>query len=222
MTLPDRRFAAFLFDMDGTLVNSIAAANRIWRRWALRHGIDPDALIAQIHGVRAIDTVRRFAPPGTDAEAEAALLTQQEIDDVDGIVAIRGAAALVARMPPSRCALVTSAPRALALRRLEAAGVPVPEVVIAAEDVARGKPAPDPFLAAAAALGVDIADCLVWEDTATGLAAADAAGAGGAIAISETHHRPLDTRHPVRRDYRGLDIAIDGDGIRLVLSAAGD
>ncbi|WP_163467675.1 HAD-IA family hydrolase, partial [Klebsiella michiganensis] len=64
----------------------------------------------------------------------------------------------------------------LALRRLEAAGVALPGVVITAEDVAHGKPAPDCFLAAAERLGVAIGDCLVWEDSPAGLAAADAAG----------------------------------------------
>lgn len=216
MTLPDRSFAAFLFDMDGTLVNSMAVVDRVWRAWAGRHGIAGDPLMAAVHGVRAIETIRRFAPAGVDAEAETEALTQAEIDDVEGLVEIGGAAEFLARIPAGRWALVTSAPRALALRRLEAAGIPLPEVVITAEDVAHGKPAPDCFLAAADRLGVAIGDCLVWEDSPAGLAAADAAGAA-AIAITETHHQPMDTPHPAQLDYRGLAVETDAQGwLRLV------
>lgn len=216
MSLPDRSFAAFLFDMDGTLVNSMAVVDRVWRAWAARHGVEADPLMAALHGVRAVETIRRFAPAGTDAEAETETLTQAEIDDIEGLAEIRGAAAFLASVPAGRRALVTSAPRALALRRLEAAGVPLPEVVITAEDVAHGKPAPDCFLAAAALLGVDIGDCLVWEDSPAGLAAADAAGAA-AIVITETHHDPLDTPHPAQADYRGLAIETDAKGwLKLV------
>ena len=135
MTLPDRSFAAFLFDMDGTLVNSLAVVDRVWRAWAARHGIAADPLMAALHGVRAIETIRRFAPAGVDAEAETEALTQAEIDDVDGLAEIAGAAAFLSRLPADRWALVTSAPRALALRRLAAAGMALPEVVITAEDV---------------------------------------------------------------------------------------
>ncbi len=211
MSLPSRSFAAFLFDMDGTLVNSMAVVDRVWRAWAARHGLETDPLMAALHGVRAIETVRRFAPAGTDAEAETDAITQAEIDDVEGLVEVAGAAAFLSRIPAGRWALVTSAPRALALRRLEAAGIPLPEIVITAEDVAHGKPAPDCFLLGAERLGVAIEDCLVWEDSPAGLAAADAAGAA-AIAITETHHVPLDTGHPARIDYRGLDVERDARG----------
>ena len=216
MTLPDRSFAAFLFDMDGTLVNSMAVVDRVWRAWAASHDLEAEPLMAVMHGVRAIETIRRFAPAGADAEAETAALTRAEIDDIEGLVEIGGAAAFLARVPAGRRALVTSAPRELALRRLEAAGVALPEIVVAAEDVAQGKPAPDCFLAAAALLGVDIGDCLVWEDSPAGIAAAEAAGAA-AIVITETHHQALETPHPMRTDYRGLDVEADARGwLRLV------
>ncbi|MFS2112524.1 HAD-IA family hydrolase [Sphingomonas sp. Sphisp140] len=216
MSLPTRSFAAFLFDMDGTLVNSMAVVDRVWRAWAARHGIETDPLMAALHGVRAIETIRRFAPAGVDAEAETEALTQAEIDDTEGLAEIRGAAAFLSRIPAGRWALVTSAPRALALRRLEAAGIPLPEIVITAEDVAHGKPAPDCFLLGAERLGVDIADCLVWEDSPAGLAAADASGAT-AVMITETHHETMDTPHPARADYGDLDVETDANGwLRLV------
>jgi len=216
MSLPTRSFAAFLFDMDGTLVNSMAVVDRVWRAWAARHGIETDPLMAALHGVRAIETIRRFAPAGVDAEAETEALTQAEIDDIEGLSEIQGAAAFLSRIPAGCWALVTSAPRALALRRLEAAGIPLPEIVVTAEDVAHGKPAPDCFLLGAERLGVDIADCLVWEDSRAGLAAADASGAA-AIMITETHHETMDTPHPARADYGDLDVETDANGwLRLV------
>jgi sugar-phosphatase len=209
-----RGYAAFLFDMDGTLLDSIAVAVRVWTRWALGHGLDPEPVTTAMHGVRAVETVRRFAPH-LDAEAEAAWVTREEIDDVDGVVEIPGAARFLARLPAGRWAVVTSAPRALALRRFAAAGLPEPPVMISGEDVTRGKPAPDGFLAAAAALGVPIGDCLVWEDAPAGIAAAEAAGAS-VMVVTATHEPEAVPGRPSIAHYDGVTVAADGDG-RLVL-----
>ncbi|MDE1146269.1 MAG: HAD-IA family hydrolase [Azospirillaceae bacterium] len=207
----DRAYAAFLFDMDGTLLNSIASANRVWTRWARRHGLNVDAVLATMHGVRAVDTIRRWVGPDVDVEAEAAALTQNEIDDVDGTVALPGAAAFIATLPANRWAVVTSAPRELAVVRLTAAGLPIPEVFITAEDVTRGKPAPEGYERAAAALGFRPQDCLVWEDAPAGIAAGEAAG-GGVVVVSATHHHPLETTHPTVADYGRLAVTVDADG----------
>lgn len=207
----DRAFAAFLFDMDGTILDSIAVANRIWSGWAVRHGLDPAEILAAMHGVQVLQTVRRFAPAGLDAVAEAGAITEAEIEQADGVREIAGAGRFLALLPRDRWAIVTSAPRRLALRRIAAAGLPVPDVLVCAEDVARGKPAPDCFLAAASALGVAAGQCLVWEDAPAGIAAGEAAGAA-VIVIGATHARAPETRHPVVRDYRGLGVRTDGDG----------
>jgi len=218
--LPDRTFAAFLFDMDGTILSSIAAAERVWTRWAQRHGLDVAAFLPTIHGMRAVETVRRQNLPGVDAESEAAAITREELDDVEGIEAIAGVAAFMDTLPAGRWAVVTSAPRELARRRIAAAGLPAPPLMITAEDVVHGKPAPEGFLLAATRLGVRAGDCLVLEDAPAGIAAAEAAGAS-VLVISATHAHPLATRHPSVSDYAAIAARVDADGgLRLVVRGA--
>ena len=214
-TPPTRRFAAFLFDMDGTIISSIASAERTWTRWAQAHGLDVATFLPTIHGVRSVDTIRRLGLPGVDPEAEAAAITQAEIDDVGDIVEIPGARAFLRALPPERWAIVTSAPRALALRRLDAADMPVPALLIAAEDIARGKPAPDCFLLGAARLGVAAPDCLVFEDAPAGIQAGEAAGAG-VVVVTATHHAPIETTHATIPDYRALTVDAGPDGLRIL------
>ena len=217
--LPAGPFGAFLFDMDGTLLTSIASAERVWAAWARRHGVDVQDLLARMHGVRSADTIRGLGLPGVDPEAEAAAITASEMEDLEGIQAIAGAGAFLASLPQDRWAVVTSAPRALAQRRLEAAGLPLPPLLVAAEDIERGKPAPDAFLLAARRLGVAAGRCLVFEDAPAGIAAAEAAGAA-VIVISATHAQPLATRHPVRKGYDGLEWREDEAGGLLLLDRA--
>ncbi len=205
------RYQAFLFDMDGTIINSIAAAERIWRAWALRHGLDVAAFLPTIHGARAVDTIARVGLPGLDPETEAMGITVAEIDDVEGIVAIAGAVAFLNALPPTQWAIVTSAPRELALARLAAAGMPVPAVLVSADDVRAGKPQPDCYLLAADKLAVDIARCLVFEDAAVGIAACEAAGAA-LMVVTATHVHPLETRHASIDNYATLTTSTE-DGL---------
>ncbi len=174
--------AAVLLDNDGVLVDSTASGEAAWRTWAVRWGLDPEAVVAVVHGVRSRETVARFVA-ADDVDAATAEIDALELADTAGTVAIPGAPALVASLPDDARAVVTSAPRPLAVARLAAAGVPVPTTVVASEDVSRGKPAPDPYLAAAARLGVDPASCLVLEDSDNGIRAARAAGVGAVVGI---------------------------------------
>ena len=207
----DRAFGAFLFDMDGTVLNSIAAAERIWAAWAVRHGVDVETFLPTIHGVRAIDTITRLNLPGVDAEAQAAFITEAEIEDVEGIVEIPGAARFLNSLPKDRWAMVTSAPRDLALRRMAAAGIPEPAVMITAEDVTAGKPDPAGYRLAAQRLGLAPCDCLIFEDATVGIQAAEAAGAALMI-ITTTHQHPLETTHATLDSYESLSITVDGKG----------
>jgi len=218
MTPPhaDRHFAAFLFDMDGTILSSIAAAERVWSAWAARHGLDLAAFLPTIHGRRAVETIRQLALPGVDAQAEADEITRLEIDDVAGIEAIAGAAAFLAALPADRWAIVTSAPRALALRRIAAAGLPLPAVIVTSDDVVNGKPAPDCFRLAAQRLGVAADTCLVFEDAPAGIAAAEAAGAA-IVVVTATHTHPIATPHPRLPGYDAI-AATPGPGGTLQLT----
>jgi sugar-phosphatase len=209
--LPARDYAAFLFDMDGTILTSIIAAERVWADWARSHGLDVDVFLPTIHGKRSVDTVRGLGLPDIDAEAEAHRITLAEIEDVDGIEAIAGVAAFLATLPAERWAIVTSAPRALAQARIAAAGLPLPPVLVAAEDVKHGKPAPDPFLLGAEKLGMRPEECLVFEDTLAGLQSAAAAGMDS-VMVTATH------KHPVETDITGVP---DYDDLRAIRTADG-
>ncbi|RUW27973.1 HAD family hydrolase [Mesorhizobium sp. M4B.F.Ca.ET.215.01.1.1] len=209
-----RKFAAFLFDMDGTVINSIAAAERVWTDWAQHQGLDVAAFLPTIHGKRAVETIAGLMLPGIDPVLEADTLLKAEAADLEGIVPIAGAVAFLSSLPPERWAIATSAPRELALLRMEAAGIPVPAVIVAAEDVTRGKPAPDCFRLAAEKLGVDARDCLIFEDAPAGIAAAEAAGAT-VMVISATHTHPLATPHVSIASYDALGVATDDGWIVL-------
>lgn len=163
------------------MLDSSSVVERTWRDWARRHGIDPTDLLAAVKGVRSEDTIREFGPAGIDVAAETEWILRAELSDIEGIVPIEGIHAVVEGLEANRWAVVTSASRVLAERRLRAVGLPIPTALVTAENVAEGKPSPEGFLKAAALLGVPIRECLVFEDSPAGVAAARAAGAHVAI-----------------------------------------
>lgn len=204
----DRRFDALLFDMDGTLLTSIEASQRVWCRWAAGFGLDAMTFLPQAHGMRVVEVIAHLGLPGIDAAAEAEKILQAELVDMDGVREVAGASAFLASLPPTRWAIVTSAPRALAERRLAAAHLPTPAVLVAAEDIERGKPDPSCYRLAAVRLGVDVRDCLVFEDAPAGIAAGEAAGSS-LLVVTAAHASPLRTTHPSVPNYGGLAIERD-------------
>lgn len=210
--LPARSYHGFLFDMDGTLLNSIAAAERVWGRWAAKMGLDVEAFLPTMHGKRGIDTIRGLNLPGVDVVAEALEIERGEIEDVEGIVPIPGAIDFLNALPAERWAIVTSAPSALARARIAAAGLPQPLKIVTAEDVKIGKPDPAGYRLGAERLGVDPAHCLVFEDVMAGVLAGEGAGAD-VMVITATHTHPLETRHPSLHGYEGVTVDVDGEGL---------
>lgn len=176
---------ALLTDLDGVLVDSIVAIERAWSQWADRHGLDHAEVFTGLHGVRAIEHVRRLLPD-RDTSHEVACLERAELTFVSESRKVPGAAELVAALPRHRWAVVTSGSRVLATARLRAVGLPVPGVLIAAEDVVDGKPDPEGYRKAARALGCDPNRCLVIEDAPAGVRAARAAGCA-TIAVATSH-----------------------------------
>lgn len=189
---------AILFDLDGVLVDSTLAVERVWRRWAQDHNVDPEYVMANAHGRRSVETIRIVAPH-MDAERENLNVERMEIEDKDGIVAIPGARELISSLPPERFMIVTSATAALASARLGYAGFSVPEHLITADDVSEGKPSPEPYLKGAAALGFTPSDCIVFEDT---LAGVKSGKAGGMRVIG------LTTTYPAE-ELKAADVVLD-------------
>lgn len=211
---PAKTYAAFLFDMDGTVLDSIAVAERVWGAWALRHGLDVETFLPTIHGVRAEETIRRQNLADLDIALETEAILRAEVADIEGVIPIPGAEAFLRALPIDRWAVVTSAQRELALRRMAAAGLPIPAVLVTAEDVSRGKPAPDGYVLAAERLGVAPGACLVFEDAPAGLLAGEAAGAD-VVVITATHRHPLEVSHPLLAGYEGVGVVAGEEGLRL-------
>ncbi len=179
------RARAILFDIDGTLVDSTPVVERSWRTWAQEYGVDADEVLRVCHGRRTEDTVAEFIAP-QQLEVAVARLQELELADFDGVMALPGAQQILEGLTPRRWAAVTSGERDLMTRRLSAAQLPIPETIICAEDVAVGKPSPEGYLLAAAALGLPAKHCVVVEDAPAGIAAGVAAGAR-VVAVTTTH-----------------------------------
>ena len=200
---------AVLFDMDGTLVDSTAIVEQVWGEFAARYGLDIAEILRTSHGVQAGDTVRRFAPAGTDVVALTAELGAMERVRTEGIVALPGAAELLRSLPADAVALVTSADRILADIRMGAAGLAMPATAVTAELVTHGKPHPEGYLRAAELLGVDPADALVFEDAPAGIAAGLAAGIRTVAIGPNTGPLPDGVLHLA--DYSGVSVSTDMD-----------
>jgi mannitol-1-/sugar-/sorbitol-6-phosphatase len=183
-TLRGRVFAAVLFDLDGTLVDSTPAVERSWRTLAAEHGAELE--FGTFHGIPAAQAVPIVLGDGVDLAAAVARLTELEVADTDGVRVLPGAAEALADLPRERAAIVTSCSADLADVRIAAAGLKPPDVVVTADLTPIGKPDPAPYLLAARLLEVDPADCLVIEDAPAGLTSARAAGAA-TLALGTTY-----------------------------------
>jgi sugar-phosphatase len=205
------RCSAILFDLDGVLVDSTRSVARQWRIWAHERGIDEEKVIAVAHGVRAVEVIGIVAPH-LDAVAEVRILESREAADHDGVAVMPGAAALVRSIPSGGWGVVTSGTRHLASARLQLAGIPVPKVMVTADDVANGKPHPGPYLKGAELLGANPAECLVIEDAPAGIQSAHAGGMK-VIALTSTYPgSALGEADAIVQNLAQIHLSVDGAG----------
>ncbi|WP_223626298.1 HAD-IA family hydrolase [Microbacterium sp. EST19A] len=169
---------AVLLDMDGTLVDSTAVVERLWLAWAEPHGLEPETVLSVVHGRQGHQSMAIMLPERDHAInlRENDIMLATEASDVDGVVSIPGAGAVLEALAPFPHAIVTSANVALMTARMQAAGLAVPAIAVTAENVSASKPDPEGFLLGAKLLGVDPADCIVFEDSGAGIQAGLAAG----------------------------------------------
>lgn len=165
-----------LFDLDGVLVDSTPAISRVWTKWCVARGFDPEKTVREAHGRPSIDTIRELLPDA-DHEVENRAMERAEIEDLEGVVALPGAVELLTSLPADRWTIVTSCTKELAEVRIHAAGLPIPPKLVTSSDIRNGKPDPEPYLKGAAALGFSASDCLVVEDVPAGIRSGKAAGA---------------------------------------------
>jgi mannitol-1-/sugar-/sorbitol-6-phosphatase len=197
------RCQGVLFDMDGILISSIGSVERSWTKWAQLRGVDAAATRETAHGRRAIETIGLMRPD-LDAEAELKVIEDIELADNEGLTVLPGVCDLLAALPANRWTVVTSATERIARIRMAAGNIPVPERLVTADQVTRGKPHPEPFMAGAALLGIAPAECVVFEDSASG---AEAGRAAGCTVVATTFSHPmesLDAAHYLVRDLTGI------------------
>ncbi len=173
--MPTFLCAAILFDLDGVLVDSTPSVTHQWLTWAQENNIAPETMRPIMHGRRTLEVVQ-LAAPYLDAEAEAKKIEQRGAEDFDRVSVMPGVAELLKLLPAERWAVVTSATRYVATTRLRHFNLPLPRVLISADDVTQGKPDPEPYLKAAYLLGVNPPECLVIEDSPAGIRSAHAGG----------------------------------------------
>lgn len=206
-----------LFDMDGTLVDSTTVVEAAWTRFGDEHGLDPAEILGFSHGRQTIDTIQRFLPdlPRDEQQVIVDTMIAAEVDYVEGIVEVPGAAAFVRRLQDLGVpiALVTSAPRELAVKRMIAAGVPVPDALVPSEDAERSKPHPEGYLRGAELLGLPADRCLAFEDAPAGVEAAVASGAT-TIVVGELTS-PVTEGLPRIPGYDGLTVEREGSAFRV-------
>ena len=189
-SLPTRSYSAFIFDCDGTLADSMPLHQQAWisalRRygatldfgWELfmsRAGKTVELTVAELNAEFGLTLDPALVAAAQRAEFDALAVGVKPLDEVVAYARERARAGC----PVS----VASGGDAPTVRRtLRTIGVTdLFPIVVTAEEVAHGKPAPDLFLLAAERMGVAPADCLVFEDSLLGITAAERAGMGAVL-----------------------------------------
>lgn len=174
------QFKGILFDLDGTIIESITATERAWCKWGLRNQIDLDELFANLHGRPAEQTIRRFLPDASEEQIAIECQWQEDLEstDTEGVYPLPGAIEFLQQLNQLHVpwAIVTSGTIRVATARMHKTGVPTPPILITPECVTHGKPHPEPYQLGAKKLGLNVGECLVFEDAVSGVEAGKAAG----------------------------------------------
>lgn len=202
--------------MDGILISSLDSVERSWTKWAQLRGVDPAEALSIVHGRRAIETLALLRPD-LEPEDELKVLEDIEVQDNDGMTVLPGVPELLKALPHDRWTIVTSATERLARVRLAAGGIPMPERLVTADHVTRGKPHPEPFQAGAALLGFRPEECVVFEDSASGAQAGRTAGCTVVATLFSHPVESLEAAHYVVNDVTGVAVDRDADGLVLRL-----
>jgi mannitol-1-/sugar-/sorbitol-6-phosphatase len=213
--MPSFRCSAILFDLDGVLLDSTLAVAEQYTTWARAHGLDPAEVMKAAHGVRTVEVVRRVAPH-LDAVEETKKIEDREAAATN-VIAMPGAVELLHSIPRGRWCVVTSGTRSLATTRMRKFGIPIPDVLVTAEDVKNGKPDPEPYRKAAELLSLNPSNCVVVEDAPAGIRSAHAAGMN-VISLPTTY--PVAELHEADAIVAGLPsitVSLDGAGAQGML-----
>ncbi|WP_312985364.1 HAD-IA family hydrolase [Atlantibacter sp.] len=204
------QFRGLLFDLDGTLVNSLDFVEQSWRTWANNHGLDAQAVCDYLHGKPAVSTLRHFMPDASDAAVhdEFLMLEAYEARHAVGMTPVTGAVDFLNQLNAQAVpwGIVTSGSLKVASARIRHAGLPFPTALVTSEDIRHGKPHPEPFLLGAQKLKLPASDCIAFEDSYAGLVSARDAGCAVIdVLTAQSVAHNIDTRATLSH-YRGLAI----------------
>lgn len=216
--MPSYFAKALLFDLDGTLIDSFTPARRVWQGWGKTVGITEEILVGANHGRQRPEVISGLLPQLSPEEiaTHAETVRLGELNDTEGVVALNGAFRLLNSLPPDSWAIVTACDRQVAEARLAAAGLPVPKVMVTADDLDKGKPDPQGYLAAARKLNVRPDDAIVLEDALSGIEAAKRAGMRCiALRTTAASDEMLEDATEIVDDLKAVNAAIYMRGLLL-------
>ncbi|KAJ1644541.1 hypothetical protein LPJ64_003787 [Coemansia asiatica] len=210
---------AILFDMDGTLVNTVACVETYWRGMAAKYNVDAEKLLHNVHGHPTYDVLCKWFPESMHTREHAEKAERDLMNDAEGVFAVPGVPELLSKLDPKKWTIVTAATQALALTRLQQVNLPIPETLVSAKDAHAGKPNPDCYQMGAKRLGVVPKDTVVFEDAINGVKAGCAAGAtvvGVLTSTTEDKLRQSGAQHIVS-DFSNVRVEDKGDYVEITI-----
>lgn len=205
---------ALLFDLDGTLVNSTQSIELIWSDWAAKHKLEVTPILKEMHGTHGSLIINKYAPH-LDLETEMRYLLEQELIMAKYCTEIPGAKKMLEALSTTPWGIVTMSSKAVALAKLTAANLPIPAVLVSADDISESKPSPIPYLKGALWLDVEATQCLVFEDAKAGVESALNAGMPVIQIMHSRHSALIDGIHHSITDWSNITLIEDKNYIHV-------